>query len=239
MKVFILNGSGRGLKGTTGRLVKALSDGLSEAGAEVKHCEIRLLKIAPCTACLSCMYKTFGQCPVKDDMESIYGELKLADVLVMATPVYIDTMSSQLKAVMDRCMCCMLPFLTKDSAGRVRHPYAWRMPEKFVLISTAAFPEMETFAPLIATFRAEAANFGSEPIGEICIPGSVALQTEPERLERHLKLLEEAGKLIAETGGLSTNILKALNTPPVSVDEYLAISAKYEAWCREQSKKNG
>jgi multimeric flavodoxin WrbA len=239
MKVFILNGSGRGQKGTTGKLVKALSDGLSGAGAEVKHCEIRLLKISPCIACLSCMYKTFGQCPVKDDMESIYGELKSADVLIMATPVYIDTMSAQLKAVMDRCMCCMLPFLTKDSSGRVRHPYAWRMPAKFLLISTAAFPEMETFAPLIATFRAEAANFGSEPIGEICIPGSVALQTEPKRLEQHLKLLEKAGKLIAETGGLSADILKALNTPPVTVEEYLTISAKYEAWCREQAKKNG
>jgi hypothetical protein len=180
------------------------------------------------------MHKRPGECAVKDDMEIIYKALKTADVLVMASPVYLDGMSARMKMVIDRCMCCMLPFLTKDHAGRVRHPYAWRMPAKFMLISTAGFPEMETFDPLIATFRAEAENFGSRVIAEICIPGTIALQVDPSRLGIHLGLLEETGRSIANTGEVDREVIGRLNTPPVDVGEYLELSKKYEAWCKKQ-----
>ena len=178
MRVLILNGSARGQKGITGKLVKAITNGLSEGGAEVKQFEVQDLKISPCNACLTCMHNNPGVCAVKDDMEGIYEELKNSQILIVAAPVYTDNTSAQMKRVIDRCICCLRPFLTKDQSGRFRHPYTWRMPEKFILLSTAGFPEMETFDPLIATFRAQAATFGSKPITEICIPGSIALQMD-------------------------------------------------------------
>ena len=239
MRVLILNGSARREKGVTGRLLRSIVKGLSEGGALVTQFQIQNLKISPCTACLSCMHRKTGECALKDDMNLIYEELKMSDVLIMATPVYLDGMSAQLTMVIDRCMCCMEPFLTKDSSGRVRHTYAWRMPKKMMLISTAGFAEMETFGPLIATFRAQAANFGSESIAEICIPGTIALQVEPQTLDHHLKLLEEAGKNIAGNGQLNTDIIERLNNPPLTVDQYLAISAKYESWCRKQLAGEG
>jgi hypothetical protein len=103
-----------------------------------------------------------------------------------------------------------------------------------MLISTAAFPEMETFDPLISMFRAQAANFGSEIVAEICIPGSIALQVAPDRLSHHLELLEEAGRIIVSGHRIPEELLGKLNTPPIDVDEYLTLSAKYEAWCRKQ-----
>jgi len=239
MRVLILNGSARREKGVTGRLLRSIVKGLSEGGALVTQFQIQNLKISSCTACLSCMHRKTGECALKDDMNLIYEELKMSDVLIMATPVYLDGMSAQLKMVIDRCMCCMEPFLTKDGSGRVRHTYAWRMPKKMMLISTAGFAEMETFGPLIATFRAQAANFGSESIAEICIPGTIALQVEPQTLDHHLKLLEEAGKNIAGNGQLDTDIIERLNSPPLTVDQYLAISAKYESWCRKQLAGEG
>ncbi len=234
MRTLILNGSARKDRGITGRLLKSLTAGLADGGATVKELNLQELTVSPCTACLTCMHKKTGECALHDDMDTIYEELKKAQILILATPVYLDGMSAQLKAVMDRCMCCMEPFLTLDSAGRVRHTYSWRMPEKMMLVSTAGFPEMETFDPLIATFRAEAANFGSDPLAEVCIPGSIALQVAPDALDRHLTLLEEAGRSIASTGNIPAGSLGELNTPPLSVDQYLAISAKYESWCRKQ-----
>jgi len=234
MKILILNGSARKEKGVTGRLLKSLMKGLSDGGAEAKEVQVQDLNIAPCTACLSCMHKKTGACILEDDMSRIYQELKASDMLILATPVYVDGMSGKLKIVVDRCVCCMEPFLKKDNSGRVRHTYAWHMPKQCMLISTAAFPEMATFDPLVATFRAQAENFGSEIVAEICIPGSIALQVAPDRLSHHLQLIEEAGKIIASGRRIPAELFGKLNTPPIDVNEYLTLSAKYEAWCRKQ-----
>ena len=234
MRVLILNGSARKEKGVTGRLLKSLIKGLADGGAEAKEVQVQGLNITPCTACLSCMHKKAGECILDDDMNTIYQELKTSDMLIIATPVYVDGMSGALKIAVDRCVCCMEPFLTKDSSGRVRHTYAWRMPKQCMLISTAGFPEMETFDPLVSTFRAQATNFGSDIVAEICIPGSIALQVAPDRLSHHLQLIEEAGKIIASGRRIPGELLGKLNTPPIDVDEYLTLSAKYEACCRKQ-----
>jgi len=239
MKGLILNGSARGGKGVTGKMLEAISRGLTKANAELKTFEIRKLSISPCTGCLSCMQKNPGKCIIQDDMEPIYEALKTSDLLIMATPLYVDTMSAQLKTVMDRCLACLQPFLIKDETGRVRHPFNWRMPANLLLLSTSAFPEWEVFASLIATFRAEAANFSSKAVGEICIPGSIALQMEPALLDRYLSLLEEAGEILGATGSIPGNLLQDLNTPPVDVERYLQVSTKYEDWCRAQLSKRG
>ena len=239
MKALILNGSARKDRGVTGRLLKSLVKGLTDGGAEVKEIETQNLTIKPCTACLSCMHKKAGECPLDDDMLGIYSELKTSDMLIMATPVYLDGMSGLLKMIMDRCMCSMEPFLRKDSSGRVRHTYAWRMPKQFVLVSTAGFPEMETFDPLIAMFRAQAANVDAVPVAEMCVPGSIALQAAPDRLSPHLAFFEEAGRYLASGRGVPSDLLARINTPPLTVDEYLQISTKYEAWCKKQLGVSG
>ncbi|MCX5813418.1 MAG: flavodoxin family protein [Proteobacteria bacterium] len=234
MKVLILNGSARGQKGVTGRLLKGFVEGLIDGNAEVTEFNVAGLNISPCSACLSCMHKILGECAIKDDMEEIYKEMKRSDIMVLATPVYTDNMSAQLKRVMDRSICCLQGFLTKDRFGRVRHSYSWRLPAKFILISTAGFPEMETFEPLIATYRGQAMNFGSEAIAEICVSGSIAIQMEPERLDGHVSLIKEAGKELALKGSINPDILKKLNVPPYTVDEYLVAAAKYESWLQKK-----
>lgn len=71
-------------------------------------------------------------------------------------------------------------------------------------------------------------------MAEICIPGSMGLQMEPEKLNHHLEMLEEAGKMLGRTGEISEDLLNKLNTPPLSREAYLEASAKYEAWCRKK-----
>ena len=239
MKALILNGSPRAPnKSVTLRLLEAFERGLTAGGAEVRQFRAAAMKISPCTGCLACMHRTPGECAIKDDMDQIYPHLRTADLLVIGTPVYVDGMTAQVKAVIDRSVSCLQPFLMKDKAGRVRHPFNWRMPSKFLLISTSGFPEAETFGPLVATFRAEAANFGSEPIGEMCIPGSIALQLSPEKLDGHLGLVAKAGEKLAAAGEIDGSLLAAVNTPPLGVGEYLEIAAGYEAWCREKLLEN-
>jgi multimeric flavodoxin WrbA len=166
-------------------------------------------------------------------MDQLYPVLKESNLLVMGTPVYTDNMSAQLKTVMDRCICGMDPFLRLDAATRVRHPYRWAMPTKFFLVSTSGFPEMESFSPLIMTFRAQAANFGSEPTGEICVSGSIALQMAPQLLEPCLERVQQAGKMLALHEKIEPPLLEELSRPLMTQEQYLEISAKYEAWARK------
>ena len=44
-------------------------------------------------------------CVVNDGMVEIYSAIQMADVLVLSTPLYFSGMSSQMKAVIDRCQC--------------------------------------------------------------------------------------------------------------------------------------
>jgi multimeric flavodoxin WrbA len=237
MKVIALNGSARGKKGVTWRLLDSLLKGLSEGGATVREFQLKEMNISPCRACLTCMHKTPGQCAQQDDMDQLYPLLRQSDLFVMGTPVYTDNMSAQMKTVMDRCICGMDPFLRLDPANRVRHPYHWTMPSKFFLISTSGFPETESFLPLIMTFRAQAANFGCESIGEICVPGSIALQMAPQLLEPYLDKIQQAGKTLALHGKVEPTLLEEMSRPIVTREQYLEISAKYEAWARKSRGK--
>jgi len=233
MKVIALNGSARGKKGVTWKLLDSLLKGLSEGGATVRDIQLKEMNISSCRACLTCMHKTPGHCAQRDDMDKLYPLLRESDLFVMATPVYTDNMSAQMKTVMDRCICGMDPFLRLDAANRVRHPYSWTMPSKFLLVSTSGFPEMESFLPLIMTFRAQAANFGCEPIGEICIPGSIALQMAPQLLEPCLAKIQQAGKMLALNQKIESTLLEEISRPLVTGEQYGEISAKYEAWARK------
>ena len=236
MKVFALNGSARGKKGVTWKLLERFLQGLEKGGAQTSIIQLKDLTISYCNACLTCMHKTPGECAIKDDMDSIYPHFKESDLFVMATPVYVDTMSAQMKAVMDRCICGMDPFLRIDATDRVRHPFSWTMPEKFFLLSTSGFPESESFSPLVQTFRAQAANFGCRSIGEICVPGSIALQMAPQLLEPHLNMIQQAGKMLAMQGKVEPTLLDEISKPIVTREKYLEIAAQYEAWARKSRK---
>ncbi|MGE5631131.1 MAG: flavodoxin family protein [Caulobacteraceae bacterium] len=57
--------------------------------------------IKSCTACEGC-YK-LGRCVIKDEMQDVYEAIDKSDIVISATPVYFDTVSSELKKLIDRC----------------------------------------------------------------------------------------------------------------------------------------
>jgi multimeric flavodoxin WrbA len=82
----------------------ALEAASSVEGVETRFVNLRELDIHPCTGCLRCSSQKSGEqpCPQFDD-ELPYKELLEADGLILGTPVYFGTVSSQLKIFMDRC----------------------------------------------------------------------------------------------------------------------------------------
>jgi len=101
-KVVILLGSPR-REGNSAALAERLAAGAADAGAKVQTFYLHGMKIAPCQACESCHKPGAKGCVIRDDMQRVYPELRGADAVVYASPIYWFTVSAQLKAAMDRC----------------------------------------------------------------------------------------------------------------------------------------
>jgi multimeric flavodoxin WrbA len=100
MKVLGIMGSPRRQSNTEIILDKAL-EGAREAGAEVEKVLVSKLKISPCLEIYAC--RRDGNCAIKDDMQSLYEKLLEADHIIFASPIFFYGITSQAKAIIDRC----------------------------------------------------------------------------------------------------------------------------------------
>ncbi len=97
--VFIVSSTPR-KNGNSEVLAEAFARGATEAGHNVKKVSIRDMELKFCIGCLYC--QSHGGCVLKDGMNALYNDVRNADVLVFATPVYYYGMSGQLKTFLDR-----------------------------------------------------------------------------------------------------------------------------------------
>jgi len=100
MKILAINGSPRGMKGATGRLLEEVLAGAEQAGAEVEIVCLSDTPIQPCVACDAC--HRVGVCGIRDDYEVIKGKLEACDAFVLASPNFIFSITAQLKCLVDR-----------------------------------------------------------------------------------------------------------------------------------------
>jgi multimeric flavodoxin WrbA/protein-tyrosine-phosphatase len=101
MLVLGLQGSPR-KTGNTSFLLSAFLQAAERRGAVTQTVQVVERNILPCKEYVVCEKK--GYCPIDDDMAAeIYGLLRQAEVVVLASPIFFYSMTSQLKALVDRC----------------------------------------------------------------------------------------------------------------------------------------
>jgi len=100
MKVLGIMGSPRRQSNTEILLDKAL-EGATEMGAEVEKVVVSKLKVSPCREIYACLKD--GNCAIKDDMQWLYDKLLEADHIAFASPIFFYGVTSQAKAIVDRC----------------------------------------------------------------------------------------------------------------------------------------
>jgi len=98
--VLILSASPR-KGGNSDTLCDYFMNGARDKGHSVEKIFLSNMHINYCTGCGTCVG---GQkaCPQKDDMAGILEKMVMADVIVLATPVYFYSMNAQLKTLIDR-----------------------------------------------------------------------------------------------------------------------------------------
>jgi len=89
--------------GNTETLVRAALEAAEAEGARTEFISLRGKKINGCIACYKCVEKKDAKCHgSNDDFGEIYEQIKKADGLILASPVYFAGPCSQIKAVVDR-----------------------------------------------------------------------------------------------------------------------------------------
>ncbi len=100
MKIIGINASPKMEKSQTRRLVLGVLEGARQTGADVTFVDICSLEIKYCTACGTCYAK--GECIHDDDFPVILEKMLDADGIVWGSPNYINSVTAQLKTLLDR-----------------------------------------------------------------------------------------------------------------------------------------
>ena len=112
-KVLVISASPR-KGGNSDTLCDEFMKGAIDSGNTVEKIFLRDKKINYCTGCGFCNTNNYTACSQKDDMALILDKMVIADVIVMATPVYFYTMDGQMKTFIDRCCARYTHISNKD-----------------------------------------------------------------------------------------------------------------------------
>lgn len=173
-KVLVLMSAGTRL-GNTDQLTDAYIRGAVKGGHSVKKVYLGSMRMEGCRGCGACQHH-HNQCVVQDDMQKLYSLFAECDTLVMASPLYFWTITSRLKAFIERLY-----------AISVNDKY----PQKeTVLLMTAGDDNETTFDQPVRYFHLISEVLGANEKGIYCAGDC----TGCEKTERHIdaKHLENA-----------------------------------------------
>ncbi len=220
MKILVFKGSPK-KKSDTFRLTEAFLKGMNKNNEhEIKIIDVIEKNIAPCRGCFSCWKNKDGHCVIDDDQNEILDIYTKVDLMIWSFPLYVYSMPSHLKAVVDRTIPLLQMKMVEDENGRVRHvPLADFSKLHTLVISGCGFPNWE-------------GNFKSlREMCKVCFhgPDTIFVPETPlinspyteELANRLLEKFEKAGEEYSASLSLSPQTLEELEKPMIPKAEYL------------------
>ena len=104
MKVLIINGSPHNEKGNTYVAINEMLKTFKSEGVDTEVINVGDKNIPGCKACYAC-YKT-GKCVTNDIVNEVSAKLKLADGIIVCSPVYYASANGTLISFLDRLFYC-------------------------------------------------------------------------------------------------------------------------------------
>jgi multimeric flavodoxin WrbA len=182
MKVLGIMGSPRRQSNTEILLDKAL-EGAREAGAEVEKVLVSKLKISPCLEIYACLKD--GNCAIEDDMQLLYEKLLGADHIIFASPIFFYGITSQAKAIIDRCQAL---WVRKHVLGMGKEDKRVR---RGVFISVGATRGKKLFDGAVLTVKYFFDAIGVKYFGDLLVRGI----DNKGQIREHPTALEDAFRL--------------------------------------------
>jgi multimeric flavodoxin WrbA len=168
--------------GNTEMMLERALTGAAEAGAATKVLRLREYKITHCLHCGGC--NETGTCIIKDDMHLIYPELRRAERLILASPVYFMGPPALTKAMIDRCQALWaLKHLLKQPVY-----LGAAVPGKALYLSVGGTNVKELFQPSLRIIKSWLLTLEIKLAGEV----TFASIDEADAVKQHATALQES-----------------------------------------------
>lgn len=99
MKTLVLYGSAR-KKGQTKEMLDCFLEAMGEKAGETEIIDCYRTEVKPCMDCRYCW--KHRECSIKDGMQKIYDKVDEADNIIIAAPVYFNSLPGKMKVLIDR-----------------------------------------------------------------------------------------------------------------------------------------
>ena len=188
--IFVVVGGGRP-KGNTMQLVEAFIKVAEEAGHSVEKVSLLKTEVKGCLGCNACRYDK--PCIQKDGFNELIPKIKKADLIVFASPLYFWTISSKLKAFIERFYC-----IAQEDPNPPMGRYEKYPVKDSALLMTSADNFFWTFEQAVSYYQFALVNYiGFHDKGMLLAGGCGDTNGKPQIDQtEHLKKAYEFGKTI-------------------------------------------
>jgi len=145
-RIIAINGSPRS-GWNTDILVREAADGAASTGAGVEKIDLyKMEKFTGCVSCFGCKTEAhLGQCICHDGLANVLEKIRIADGLILGSPVYLGDISAGLRALYERLIFQYISYKIEPPSYN-NH----RIPVVFILTSNAP---AEYYADLVKRYK--------------------------------------------------------------------------------------
>lgn len=188
--ILIIQGGGRA-NGNTSQLINRFMAGAKESGHSVGLVPLIKNEVKGCLGCNACRYGK--PCVQKDSFNGLIPRIKNADCIVFASPLYFWTISSRIKAFIERFYC-----IAEEDPDPPLGRYEKYPVKDCALLMTASDDFFWTFGQAVSYYQFAVVNYiGFKDKGMLLAGGCGDTNGRPQiGRTRHLQEAYEFGKRI-------------------------------------------
>lgn len=149
--ILIIQGGGRP-GGNTAQLVREFMRGAKDAGHNVELIFLNNVQVNGCIGCNACRYGK--PCVQRDDFNRLIPKIRESDLIVFASPLYFWTLSSKMKAFIERFYC-----ITEEDPNPPLGRYEYYPVKDSALLMTAADDFFWTFEQAARYYQFAVVNY--------------------------------------------------------------------------------
>ena len=216
MRLLVINASPKGERSNTMNITRAFVSGFPD-DTEIDAVELYKKNVKACTGCYYCWKSGTGVCKIKDDVKKIHDKIYRADIIIISFPLFFFGVPSQLKALIDRCLPLMVPYMSQSSDPHSASFHEFKddcvLGKKLVVISSCGYVETEPmYSALLNQIDLILGGRKYTPI--LCSQGEIFVADHPIRQrESYLADIKKAGAEFAQNLSLSDDTANKISKP--------------------------
>ncbi|MDD2371239.1 MAG: flavodoxin family protein [Firmicutes bacterium] len=142
--------------GNSEKMVNLFLSGFS--GDDISIFNINELNCKGCQACDECQKSDSIECTLHDELQPVLNRLAISDLIVLASPMYMDQVTAQMRIFQDR----LNVFLRKDFSSKLKDTPT-------VLIFSQAIEDMDNYKDYFKTLKKVYKKFNMNVIDTIIL----------------------------------------------------------------------